>query len=165
MSLLRLIVVPWLKVIAKSRYKGFQSSFPDSKFIVDLSSEFPTAEPGMQNYFFLTRFFRFKSSSKPSRLDSTKVKNGFKDLKASLRLHKYPRSWHSILWLILITTVIYFVCTPHFISCSPAWDFVLSEYLAAKGLVYEIIGYDCEHTYLTCRFSQDLKAKLTKTNL
>lgn len=45
MSFMRSTVVPFLKVIAKSSFIGFQSSFADSKSIADLSSEFLTTEP------------------------------------------------------------------------------------------------------------------------
>lgn len=45
MSFKRSIVIPFLKVIAKSSFIGFQSRFADSKSIVDLSSEFLTTEP------------------------------------------------------------------------------------------------------------------------
>ena len=110
MSLLRIVVVPLLKVILPRqvllRFSAAFKAFSFSKFLVALSSELHTTVPLYEKLFLPTSFFRFTSSYTPLCFDSVKLKNGNKPgfnscltLKtsiASLRLYKCPRSCHLI---------------------------------------------------------------------
>ena len=98
MSLLRIAVVPLLKVILPRqvllRFSAAYKASSFSKFHVALSSEFYTTVPLYEKLFLPSSVvFRFTSSNTPLRFDSIKLKNDLtlKTSIASLRLYKYPR--------------------------------------------------------------------------
>ena len=111
MSLLRIVVVPLLKVILPGQILlRFSAAFKAScfsKFLVALFGEFHTTVPLCEKLFLPNSVFvRFTSSNTPLRFDSVKLKNGsnlwlkpcltLKTSIESLRLYKYPRSCHLI---------------------------------------------------------------------
>ena len=111
MSLLRIVVVPLLKVILPRqvllRISAAFKALSFSKFLVALSSELHTTVPLYEKLFLPSSvFFRFTSSHTPLCFDSVKLKNGnnlgfkpcltLKTSVASLRLYKCPRSCHLI---------------------------------------------------------------------